>query len=126
MGEAALLFVSEVALAAGRRFPAGAGPQPSRLLIRGEPLGSPREAPALGVSLSWLCCISKDKGRASFLRLLTRWEEHSSELCFHTGALAMPQMLFIKQAALDVTAGYSVTDAYWGGSFLFEMPDSNC
>lgn len=111
MGEAALLFVSEVELAVGG-FPAEMGPQPSRLLMCVEPLGSINEAPTIGVSLSWGRCINKDKGRASFLCLLTRWEENSSELCFHTGALAIPQMLFIKQAALDVTAGYSVTDSY--------------
>lgn len=82
---------------------------------RGAPWQHKRRLPPLESVLAW--CISQHKGGASFLRLLTRWEEHSSQLCFHTGALAIPQMLFIKQAALDVTTGYSVTGSDWGDPF---------
>lgn len=126
VGEAALLFVSTVELAAGEGFPLKQDLSPAGCSSVWSRSAAWTEAPTIGVSLSWGWCINKYKGRASFLCLLTHREEHSSDLCFHTGALAIPQMLFIKQAALGVTSGYSVPDSYSGGFFLFKMPDSNC
>lgn len=73
------------------------------------------EAPSTGVSLSWAQCSNKHKKEELCFCAFSHWQEHSPELCFHTGALAIPQMLFIKQAALGVTA-----DSYWGDPFHFK------
>lgn len=119
VGEAALLFMSKVELAAGRRFqlhqdsgqqllnPCAAPWQRQRRL---PPLES--VSPGLGASIS----TKEELHFCAFSWL----GEHSSELCFHTGALAIPQRLFIKQAALDVTAGYGVTDSDLGGPFCLK------
>lgn len=95
VGEAAMLFISKVELAAGRRFPAEPGTSGQQVL---NPWGAPWRLPALESVSPGLSAAESTKEELCF------WQEHSPELCFHTGALAIPHMLFLKQAALGVTA----------------------
>lgn len=118
VGEAALLSspewswqLEEISQLSQELRPAGINPRgaPWQHKQRLPPLES--VSPGLGASVS--------RGRASFLRLLTLGGTLFSTL-FYTGALAIPQMLFIKQSALDVAAGSSVTASDWGDPFCLK------
>lgn len=63
--------------------------------------------------------------RNSFISALLTLGATLFPALFHTGALATPQMLLVKQAALDVTAGSSVAASDWG-ILSVPMLDSHC
>lgn len=93
--------------------------RPAGINRRGAPWQHKRRLPPLESVSPGLGASGSTEEELHFCAF-SRWEGRSSQLCFHTGALAIPQTLFIKQAALDVTAGSSVTASDWGDPFCLK------
>lgn len=127
VGAAALLWCQGGA--GSWSFPSSVRSSGQQGLIHVELLGSMNRG-SHHCSQSLLGLVQLWAQRKSFISAPSHAGRNTLPNLFHTGALAIPQMLFIKQAALDGTAESSVAASDWGDPFClnagFSLLGSQC